>query len=195
LEQGVRAAELGVPRVHIIDGREEEGLLAEVFSNEGIGTLIHANEYQSIRQAMKKDARSIHALIQAGVANDELMRRTRSEIERQISDYFMFEVDRTPIACVALHHYPAENAAEVACVFVDPRFENQGIGHRLVQYAENQARQVGVGTLIALSTQAVNYFVQKCGFQLGDPSDLPALRRDQYDRSGRKSQVLIKRLG
>src|SRR6185295_9710200 len=27
----------GVPRVHIINGRVDEGLLAEVFSNEGIG--------------------------------------------------------------------------------------------------------------------------------------------------------------
>jgi len=194
LEQAVRAAELGVPRVHIIDGREEEGLLAEVFSNEGIGTLIHANEYQSIRKAMKKDARAIHALIQAGVANDELMRRTRADIERQIDDFYLFEVDRNPAACAALHQYNAEKTAEVACVFVDPRFENQGIGLKLVQFAENQARLLGFDALIALSTQAVNYFVQKCGFQLGRPEDLPPTRREQYDRSGRKSQVLIKRL-
>lgn len=194
LEQAVRAAELGVPRVHIIDGREEEGLLAEVFSNEGIGTLIHANEYQSIRKAMKKDARAIYALIQAGVANDELMRRTRADIERQIDDFYLFEVDRNPAACAALHQYSAEKTAEVACVFVDPRFENQGIGLKLVQFAENQARLLGFDALIALSTQAVNYFVQKCGFQLGRPDDLPPTRREQYDRSGRKSQVLIKRL-
>lgn len=194
LVQAVRAAELGVPRVHIIDGREEEGLLAEVFSNEGIGTLIHANEYQAIRKALKKDARAIHALIQAGVASDELMRRTRAEIERQIDDFFLFEVDRTPVACAALHRYVPENKAEVACVFVDPRFENQGIGLKLVQFGEAQARQQGVGTLIALSTQAVNYFVQKCGFQIGEPDDLPAGRREQYDRSGRKSRILIKKL-
>src|SRR5205823_10722398 len=91
LEQGARAARMGVPRVHIIDGREQEGLLAEVFSNEGIGTLIHANEYQAIRKAMKKDIRAIHALIQAGVESDELMRRTRTDIERQIDEFYLFE--------------------------------------------------------------------------------------------------------
>ena len=42
LDHAVRATRAGVPRVHIIDGRVEEGLLAEVFSNEGIGTLVHA---------------------------------------------------------------------------------------------------------------------------------------------------------
>src|SRR5262249_29066367 len=111
LEQAVRAAQLGVPRIHIIDGRVEEGLLAEVFSNEGIGTLLHANEYQSIRKALKKDARAIHTLIHAGMESDELMRRTKADIERQIEDFYLFEVDRAPVACVALHVYPQEQKA------------------------------------------------------------------------------------
>ena len=51
--------------MHIIDGRSDEGLLAEVFSNEGIGTLVHTNEYQAIRRAFKKDARAIFALLLA----------------------------------------------------------------------------------------------------------------------------------
>src|SRR5262249_368486 len=102
LEWAVRAARGGVPRIPVIDGREEQGLLAEVFSNQGVGTLIHANEYKAIRQAQKKDARLIHALIQQSVENDELMQRTRAEIERQIEDFFVFEVDRNPVACAAL---------------------------------------------------------------------------------------------
>jgi amino-acid N-acetyltransferase len=194
LEHAVRAARGGVPRVHIIDGRVEEGLLAEVFSNEGIGTLIHANEYQAIRRAHKRDARAIAALIQAGVENDELVRRSRSEIERQIDDFFVFEVDRNPVACAAVHPYPEENKAELACVCVDPRYENQGIGGKLIHYAESRARGTGVGVLFCLSTQAFNYFQQKGGFSPGTPDDLPADRRERYERSGRRSLVLLKRL-
>ena len=194
LAQAVRAAQAGVPRVHIIDGREQEGLLAEVFSNEGIGTLIHANEYQSIRKALKKDTRTIHGLIQAGIETDELLRRTRNEIERQIDDFYLFEVDRAQAACAALHRYPEEKKAELACVYVDPRYENQGIGLKLVHFAEAQARAAGFETLFCLSTQAANYFVQKCGFQSATPDDLPPGRREQYDRSGRKSIVLKKAL-
>jgi amino-acid N-acetyltransferase len=194
LEQGVRAARGGVPRVHLIDGRVEEGLLAEVFSNEGIGTLIHANEYQAIRKAQRKDARAILALIQAGVASDELVRRTRAEIERQVDDFFVFEVDSKPVACAALHSYPQENKAELACVCVDQRYENQGIGAKLMQYAEAQARARGAAELFCLSTQAFNYFQQKGGFTTGTPDDLPPARRERYDRSGRRSLVLVKRL-
>jgi amino-acid N-acetyltransferase len=194
LEHAARAAREAVPRVHVIDGRVEEGLLAEVFSNEGIGTLIHANEYQAIRRAQKKDSRAIWSLIQAGMESDELIRRTRADIERQVEDYYVFEFDRNPVACMALHFYTAERKAEMACVCVEPRHENQGIGARFIQFAEAQARARGVEELFCLSTQAFNYFIQKGGFRQGTPDDLPPARREIYDRSGRRSQVLVKKL-
>jgi amino-acid N-acetyltransferase len=194
LENAVRAAREGVPRVHIIDGRVEEGLLAEVFSNEGIGTLVHTNEYQAIRRARKKDARAIHALIRQGMENDELVRRSLADIERQIKDFYVLEVDGNPVACVALHFYPQERKVEMACVCVDAKYENQGIGARLMNYSEAQARAAGAVELFCLSTQAFNYFVQKGGFRLGTPDDLPPQRRQRYDESGRRSQVLTKQL-
>ena len=194
LRHAVRAGKEGVERVHLIDGREQEGLLGEVFSNEGIGTLVYTNEYQAIRQAQKKDIRAVHALIQTGIRAEELVKRTRADLERQIGDYFVFEVDRNPVACGALHHYAADDKAELASVFVDPRYENQGIGGKMLQYAENLAKSRGVGVLFCLSTQAINYFVQRGGFTLGTPNDLPAIRREAYDKNGRRSQVLVKRL-
>ena len=194
LVQAVRATRNGVPRVHIIDGRVEEGLLAEVFSNEGIGTLVYTNDYQAIRRARKKDCRAIFNLIQGGMENDELVQRTLPEIENQIDDFYVFEVDGTPAGCVALHVYADMGRAEMACVCVSPKYENQGIGGRLVQFIEAQARTKGLAELFCLSTQAGNYFVQKGGFQLGTPDDLPPVRRERYDRSGRRSQVLTKKL-
>lgn len=194
LEHAVRAARGGVPRVHIIDGRVEEGLLAEVFSNEGIGTLVYANEYQSIRHAQRKDGRAIYALTQASMESDELLRRSRGEIERQIEEFFVFEVDRNPVACAAVHFYVEEGKAELACVCVDPKYENQGIGAKLMQYAETIARSAGMTELFCLSTQAFNYFVQKGGFRQGTPDDLPTTRRERYDRSGRHSLILTKKL-
>jgi amino-acid N-acetyltransferase len=194
LANAVRALRGGVPRVHIIDGRVEEGLLAEVFSNEGVGTLVHTNEYQAIRKARKKDTRAILGLIESGVESEELVRRTLPEIEAQVDDFFIFEVDRNPAGCVALHAYPDAQKAEMACICVDPKYENQGIGARLMQYVETQARSRGLKELFCLSTQAFNYFVQKGGFRQGDPDDLPPSRRERYDRSGRRSLVLTKKL-
>jgi len=119
-QHAVTACTSGVQRVHIINGRVDEGLLAEVFSNEGIGTLIYANEYQQIRAAKKKYVRAIQLLTKKAVESDELVKRTRLVIEKSLADYYIFEIDKHPVACVALHVYPEQSKGELACLYVNP---------------------------------------------------------------------------
>ena len=194
LEHAVRAARGGVPRVHIIDGRVEEGLLAEVFSNQGIGTLVYANEYQAIRGCAEQGQPSYFRIDPGGDGERRTLAASLADIERQISDFYVFEVDRNPVACVALHFYSRDAKAELACMCVDPSQENQGIGIKLMQYVENQARTAGAREIFCLSTQTFNYFVQKGGYRVGSSDDLPADRRQRYERSGRRSQILTKKL-
>ncbi len=188
------ACKAGVPRVHVINGAVEEGLLAEVFTNEGVGTLIYGNEFQQIRRALKKDIRSILNLTKDSVASEELVKRTRSTIEKQLGDYYIFEIDKNPVAFVALHPYPEQGKGELAFLYVSPSHENQGIGRKLIQFVENKARDMGLNELITLSTQAFTYFQSKGGFIEGTPDDLPFGRREKYDQSGRNSKVLVKKL-
>ena len=188
------ACRAGVSRVHIINGRVDEGLLAEVFSNEGIGTLIYANEYQQIRPAKKKDVRSILMLTKNSVASEELVKRSRAAIEKQLGDYYIFEIDRNPVACVALHTWPEFGKGELAFLYVSPSHENLGIGRKLIQFVESKARELGLAELLTLSTQAFTYFQSKGGFAEGTPDDLPPSRRERYDQSGRNSKVLVKKL-
>jgi len=190
----VAACQAGVHRVHVINGRVEEGLLAEVFTNEGVGTLIYGNEFQQIRRALKKDVRVILNLTKDSVASEELMKRTRSMLEKQISDYYVFEIDRNPVGCVALHTYPEQGKGELACLYVSSTHENMGIGRKLIQFVENRAREMGLSTLVSLSTQAFTYFQSKGGFMEGTPDDLPPSRREKYEQSGRNSKVLVKKL-
>jgi amino-acid N-acetyltransferase len=195
LEHGIRACRNGVSRSHILDGREDEALLNEIFSNDGIGTMIYANEYTAIRRAMKKDVRSIMGLIRESVANAELARRTRQDIVQNINDYYVFEMDRNIVGCVALQILQQEpKVAEMGCLFVSDTHENQGIGRKLMLFAENRARELGIRKLFALSTQAFNYLQNKGGFREAAPSDLPAQRRHAYDQSGRNSKILCKDL-
>ena len=193
-QHAVTACTSGVQRVHIINGRVDEGLLAEVFSNEGIGTLIYANEYQQIRAAKKKDVRAIQMLTKKAVESDELVKRTRQVIEKNLNDYYIFEIDKNPVACVALHVYPEQSKGELACLYVNPSHENQGIGRKLIQFIETKAKEIGLTELLTLSTQAFTYFQSKGGFTEGTPDDLPPVRREKYDHSGRNSKVLLKKL-
>jgi amino-acid N-acetyltransferase len=193
-QHAAAACKSGVPRVHVINGKVDEGLLAEVFSNDGIGTLIYANEYQQIRPAKKKDIRAIQLLTKAAVESDELIRRSRAVIDKSLGDYFIFEIDKNPVACVALHVYPEQKKGELACLYVSATNENQGIGRKLIQYVENKAREMGLSELLTLSTQAFTYFQSKGGFAEGTPDDLPPARREKYEQSGRNSKVLVKKL-
>jgi amino-acid N-acetyltransferase len=194
LECAARACRVGVPRAHLLDGRINEALLTEIFSHEGSGTMVYSNEYQQIRRIFKKDVRAVMNLIRQSVEDEEIARRTRADILARIEDYWILEIDRTPIACVALHVDPAHSLAEMACLYVSKAHENKGYGRKLMAFAENLAKEKGVERVYALSTRAVNYLQQKGGFSETDNSILTDERRARYEGSGRNSRILVKEL-
>tara|TARA_B100000676_G_scaffold298129_1_gene340693 strand:- start:674 stop:2005 length:1332 start_codon:yes stop_codon:yes gene_type:complete len=187
-----QACEGGVSRVHVINGLIDEGLLAELFSNEGIGTLIYASEYQGIRQAKKSDIRTLRRMTRKSVENEELLRRTRASMEQEYQDYFIYEIDNNPIGCVALHRFSDTDIGELALLYVSPSHENQGIGRKLMNFVEDEARNRGIGRLIALSTQAFAFLQNKGGFVEASPEVLPENRRTAYEQNGRNSRILAK---
>lgn len=194
LESAARACRGGVPRAHLLDGRINEALLTEIFSHEGSGTMIYSNEYQQIRRIFKKDVRAVMSLIRQSVEDEEIARRTRADILSRIEDYWILEVDRTPIACVALHVDKENSLAEMACLYVSKAHENKGFGRKLMAFAENLAKEKGVDCIYALSTRAVNYLQQKGGYTETDSGILPEQRRVRYEGSGRNSKILVKEL-
>ena len=194
IECASRACRGGVPRAHLLDGRINEALLTEIFSHEGSGTMVYSNEYQQIRRIFKKDVRSVMSLIRQSVEDEEIARRTRADILSRIEDYWILEVDRTPIACVAVHIEPNQALAEMACLYVSKAHENKGFGRKLMAFAENLAKEKGIERIYALSTRAVNYLQQKGGYTESDASLLSGERRTRYEGSGRNSRILMKEL-
>jgi amino-acid N-acetyltransferase len=194
LEHAAEACQYGIPRVHLLNGTINEALLAEIFSNGGIGTMIYSNEYEQIRRAYKKDVRAVMSLIQQSIRNEELIRRTRAEILADVEDYWVLEIDRHIVGCVAMYDYPKEKMAELACLYVSRSNENQGLGRKLMSFVESLARQRGFTRLFALSTQAFVYLQQKGGFVEASPDILPSDRRAKYEASGRNSRILVKNL-
>ena len=195
LDHAARACRLGIPRVHLINGNLNEALLTEVFSNEGVGTMIFSNDYQQIRRIYKKDVRGVMNLIRESVDNEELIHRTRADIVARIEDYWVLEIDRRLVGCVALHAYPDDSKAELACLYVAKGAENQGHGKKLMAFVENLARERSFSEIFALSTRAFNYLHQKGGFSETSAEVLPASRREKWESSGRNSKVLVKKLG
>lgn len=195
-EHAIKAIETGTPRVHIVDGRIFDGLLNEIFSNEGVGSLVYGNDYQQIRKARKSDVRLLYNLTRAAVRREELIYRSQQAIEKNIDQFFVFEIDENIIACVTLYFYPDKpQVAEIGSLYVMPFYHNRGIGKKMVDYATMVAKERGATTVIALSTQSFGFFTNVCGFEETTKEILPDARLKLYEESGRNAKVLVKRLG
>ena len=191
----VKAIETGTTRVHLLDGRVFDGLLNEIFSNEGVGTLIYGNDYQQIRRATRRDVRLIYNLTRNAVKREELVYRTQQAIEKNVDQFSVFEIDENLIACVSLTYYPEKpEIAEIGSLYVLPFYQNRGIGRKMVDYACMVAKEHGATTALALSTQSFSFFISSCGFAESDKAVLPESRLKTYDESGRNSKVLVKSL-
>jgi amino-acid N-acetyltransferase len=196
LRYAALACQEGVPRVHIVDGTQDEALLAELFSNEGVGTMIHGDEYQQIRKARTSDVPALLSMMQQSVDDAALVPRSRDQIQSKIKDFFVLELDGNPVGSVAVHSYEEDGRkiAELACLFVRRSHKNKNHGRKLVAFAEETAKQRGCEVIFALSTQAFRFFEEKMGYLVSDPDALPPSRREKYDKSGRNSKVLVKPL-
>jgi len=189
-QHAVKAIDAGVPRAHLLDGRVFGALLNEIFDKVGIGTMVYSNEYASIRPAVKADAYSIYNITRGGVRRETLRDRSQPSIEALIENFLVYEIDGSIVACVALQAYEEGGVFEIGSVYVQPFYQNKGVGRRMVEYACAEARKRGAKRVIAMTTQATNFFIKVCGFAEGDSSILPEERRRDYLANGRNSKVL-----
>lgn len=191
----VRAIQGGVPRVHLIDGAIHDGLLNEIFSNEGVGTLIYGNDYQQIRKATRRDIRLIYNLTRHAVKREELVHRTLQAVEKNIDNFYVFEIDENLIGCVSLSFYSDRpGVAEVGSLYVLPFYHRRGVGRKLVEFACLEAKKAGANRMLALSTQSFTFFSAICGFTETTKDQLPAARLQAYEQSQRNPRVLMREL-
>ncbi len=192
LRSAAEACRRGMPRVHVLNGRRQGVLVDELFSNEGVGTMIHADSYREIRSLREEDIPELLGMIGRSVRRTKLVARTYEDIQSKIGDYHVMTIDDNVVGCVALHEYPGENAGEIACLYVKLNHEGRGYGVDLVRHAESLARAKGLPRVFALTTRAADFFEQRVGYVLRGPEILPGSRRLLLEESGRDSKVFEK---
>ncbi|HKK49594.1 MAG TPA: GNAT family N-acetyltransferase, partial [Alkalispirochaeta sp.] len=173
------AAGAGVARIHIVDGDQEGVTLAEVFSDLGVGTMVHANVYQSIRPMRMEDVGKVHALMQPLADHGVLLARSPDEIASRAEDYVVHETDGRIHGCGALHSF-ANGEAEIAALAVDTRYEELGIGRRIVLYLMERAREQRLTAVFVLTTRTSDWF-ESIGFVRIGVESLPVEKRRRYD--------------
>lgn len=192
LSHGLQASKKGVARIHFINQSVDGSLMQELFSRDGIGTLLSTGPYDDLRQATIEDIGGILELIQPLEEDGIMVRRSREKMEMDISDYTVLMRDDAVIACAALHVYQEEAAAELACLVVHENYRKQSKGEELLLKAENDARKRGMKKLFVLTTHAVHWFLEQ-GFVEATIDDLPVAKKQLYNYQ-RNSKVLIKEL-
>jgi amino-acid N-acetyltransferase len=191
-EAATRAANLGVPRAHLVPYTVDGSVLLEVFTHDGVGTMISSENLESLREATIEDVASILHLIEPLEADGTLVKRGRELIEREVDYFSVIEHDGVIFGCAALYPFPAEKMAEMACLTVSPDSQAQGDGERLLKHLETRARAAGFRQLFVLTTRAAHWFLKR-GFIMASIDDLPKDRQNMYNWQ-RKSMVLIKKI-
>jgi amino-acid N-acetyltransferase len=188
----LRASRAGVERVHIIDGREAGAILRELFSNLGSGTMLYADEYESIRALRSRDIPDILRLMEPLMRQGILVRRTAEQILEKKADFAVFEIDEQVHACGALHEW-GEGQAEIAAVATDPLYADMGLGRRIVGFLIDKAKKKGLRRVFVLTTHTQDWF-EFLGFREVPVESLPQKRQKVYDRS-RRSKVFALLIG
>jgi amino-acid N-acetyltransferase len=193
LQHCVKACKAGVERSHIIPFAVDGALLLEVYVHDGIGTMVVDEKLEELREATPDDVGGILQLIEPFEKDGTLVKRNRTEIERDIANYTIIEHDGVIFACAALYPYPESKTAEMAAVTVSPQSQGQGDGEKILKRIEQRARLMGLQSIFVLTTRTMHWFIKR-GFVQVDPDWLPEARKRKYNWD-RKSVVMVKKLG
>jgi len=192
LQHAVRACNAGVERAHIVPFSTDGSALLELFTHDGVGTMVTFENIESLRDATIEDVGGIIKLIEPYEADGTLVKRGRELIEREIDHFSVIEHDGVIFGCAALYPFPAEGMAEMACLIVNQDTQTQGDGERLLKHMENRARAAGFKKMFVLTTRTAHWFLKR-GFVPATVDDLPKDRQHIYNWQ-RKSLVFIKKL-
>lgn len=192
LNAAIQSCERGVERVHLVNRHQDGALLLELFTRDGIGTLISSAPFETLRSATLNDIGGILELIKPLEQQGILAKRSREKLEMQINDYIVIERDGLIIGCTAFHLMKNHDFGVMACLAVHSDYQKGGRGHRLFEHLLNKARQQSLKKLFVLTTQTTHWFIER-GFLTLSIETLPDELKSYYNPQ-RNSKILYKEL-
>jgi amino-acid N-acetyltransferase len=192
LPAAIRACNNGVKRAHLISRRLDGALLLELFTRDGVGTMVASTALANIRNATIDDVGGILRIIEPLEEQGVLVRRSRERLESEIERFVVAEYDGNIIGCAALYAFPEEKVGELAALAVQPDFRREGYGEALMHEVETRAKRLRLTELFVLTTKTSHWFLER-GFRAATIADLPRQKQSLYNYQ-RKSLVYRKPL-
>jgi amino-acid N-acetyltransferase len=188
----IRACEAGVARTHLISRHTDGAVLQELFSDEGIGTMVVESTLNTLRDASIEEVGGILKLLRPLEEEGILVRRNRELLEQEIDRFVVLEHDHRIVGCAALYPFPDEAAAELACLAVEMQSRDRGYGEAILNHMISVAKAQGMKKLFVLTTRTAHWFIER-GFVESDVSALPAQKKSLYNYQ-RKSKVFVRKI-
>ena len=192
LQSAIVGCQAGVKRVHILNRKVDGALLIELFSRDGIGTLISSTKFETIRPAVVNDIPGILELITPLIQQGYLIARSIEHLEINIDDYIVIDRDGLIIGCTALHKTEQQNIGLIACLAVHPEYQKAARGNQLLEQLYSKAKQDSINMLFALSTQTMHWFKER-NFQDSSFDSLPPALQENYNHL-RNAKVLVQHM-
>ena len=188
----IRACEAGVARTHLISRHIDGAVLQELFSDEGIGTMVVESTLNTLRDASIEDVGGILKLLIPLEEQGILVRRSRELLEREIERFVVLEHDHRIIGCAALYPFPNEASAELACLAVDVQCRDRGYGEAILNHMIALAKTQKLKKLFVLTTRTAHWFLER-GFKETEVTALPEQKKSLYNYQ-RKSKVFARKI-
>lgn len=196
LQGAVNACRAGVKRCHLLSYRDDGALLGELFTRDGLGTLLTDVGYEAVRQANIQDVVGLLSLLRPLEQEGILVYRSRERLESEIEHFAVIERDGMIMACAALYPIPVQGSepksAEIACVAVHPDYRKSNRGAQVLAFLQQKAQQQQIKMLFLLTTRTGHWFMEQ-GFSKVEMDQLPQARQELYNYQ-RNSQVYRKLL-
>lgn len=184
-----QACRNGIERAQVIPFDKDGSLLTELFTRDGVGTLVSENPFEIIEAATIADVGGIMALLAPLEEEGILVKRDRERLEQEIGHFIVIKRDDMVIATSALYPF-ANQTAEIACVATHPEYRGHKRAERMMNFLERKAMESGIRRLFVLTTQSTHFF-QDNGFIISELSALPEEKQHFYNFR-RNSRVLLK---
>ncbi len=192
LKSAIHGCQSGVKRVHILNRLIDGALLTELFSRDGIGTLISSTQFEFLRSAVLSDIPGILELISPLEKKGILISRPPEQLEINIADYIIIERDGLIIGCTALHPIKNSQMGLIACLAIHPDYQKSARGNQLLEQLLKQAQQKSFTQVFAFSTQSMQWFIER-GFSEQEATQLPTHLQATYNPL-RNAKVLRKQI-
>lgn len=180
----------GVPRVHLISYICDGGLIKELYTHDGVGTLISSDEYEQMVAAQSHDLAGILELIRPLEQEGILAERSNEQVAKDLDHFTVITKDSRVIACAAMYPNQADAIGEIACVATHPDYRDSGHGERLVEKLTERARELHLEQVYVRTTQTGHWF-RELGFKPVDQNALPHAEQAKSSRD-RNSNTLLR---